>query len=156
MTRAELIERLSQLIAEKEGFFVTEEKAKSRNMRFPTRAQINANPGNIRVWRNAKRQPYPALNGYVDFVAWAKEQMPGISEEDAKVRGLEEGWRVLRVLATQYVDGRYTKGDPPTAREMFSVYAPAEDNNDPVVYADFVAKQLGARPDQRLIDLVTA
>jgi hypothetical protein len=39
---------------------------------------------------------------------------------------------------------------------MFRVYAPASDGNDPAGYARFVAAKLGARPDQRLLDLVTA
>jgi hypothetical protein len=39
---------------------------------------------------------------------------------------------------------------------MFRTYAPASDWNDPAGYARFVAGKLGIRPDQRLIDLVTA
>jgi len=70
-------------------------------------------------------------------------------------RALEEGWRILRVLIGQYLDGRYTQGKPPTAEEMFRVYAPSSDGNHPANYACFVARKIGARPDQRLIDLVT-
>jgi hypothetical protein len=71
-------------------------------------------------------------------------------------RAIEEGWRILRVLVGQYLDGRYTHGKPPTAEEMFRVYAPSADGNHPANYAHFVARKIGARPDQRLIDLVTA
>jgi hypothetical protein len=39
---------------------------------------------------------------------------------------------------------------------MFRVYAPSADGNHPANYARFVASRIGARPDQRLLDLVTA
>jgi hypothetical protein len=156
MTRQELLDRLARAIAENEGFFVTEAQAKARKIRFPTRAQINANPGNLRAWRDAKRRPYPTSGGYVDFVAWASERFPRASREEMSRRALEEGWRILRVLVGQYIDGRYTAGKPPTVEEMFRTYAPASDGNDPAGYALFVARKIGVRPDQRLVDLVTA
>lgn len=155
MKKAELIEKLARAIAEKEGFFVTEAQAKARGMRSPTRAQRNANPGNLRSWRDSKRRAYPTDGGYVDFVAWASERFLGASREELSRRALDEGWRVLRVLIGQYLEGRYTNGRPPTIEEMFRVYAPASDGNDPAGYARFVAAKLGARPDQRLIDLVS-
>jgi hypothetical protein len=71
-------------------------------------------------------------------------------------RAVEEGWRILRVLVGQYLHGRYTQGKPPSAEEMFRVYAPSADGNHPANYARFVARRIGARPDQRLLDLVTA
>jgi len=148
MTRQELIEKIAQTIAEMEGFY--------RTAAQPTLAQRNANPGNIRQWRRSRRSPYPTSKGYVDFVAWASERFPGLSREEMSSRALEEGWRILRVLISQYLDGRYTQGKPPTAEEMFRVYAPSADGNHPVNYARFVARKIGARPDQRLIDLVTA
>ena len=148
MTRAELTAKIARAIAEMEGFFVTAAK--------PTLAQRNANPGNIRAWRDARGRPYPTHRGYVDFVAWASERFPGLSREEMSRRALEEGWRILRVIIGQYLDGRYTGGRPPTIEEMFRVYAPAEDSNDTAGYARFVAAQLGVRPDQRLLDLVTA
>ena len=148
MTRAELINKIARAIAEMEGFYVTAAK--------PTLAQRNANPGNIRQWRDARGKPYPTHRGYVDFVAWASERFPGASREEMSRRAIEEGWRILRVLIGQYLDGQYTQGKPPTAEEMFRVYAPSADGNHPVNYARFVAGRIGARPDQRLIDLVTA
>ncbi|MCC6364933.1 MAG: hypothetical protein IT165_15555 [Bryobacterales bacterium] len=156
MTRQELLDRLARAIAENEGFFVTEAQAKARKICFPTRAQINANPGNLRAWRDAKGRPYSTSGGYADFVAWASERFPGAAREEMSRRALEEGWRILRVLAGQYIDGRYTGGKPPTVKEMFCTYAPTSDGNDPVGYARFVAGRLGAQPDQRLVDLVTA
>lgn len=155
MTRQELLDKLSRAIAENEGFFVTNAQAKARRIRYPTRAQINANPGNLRAWRDAKGQTYPTGGGYVDFVAWASHRFPGAAREELSRRAIEEGWRILRVLAGQYIDGRYTGGKPPTVEEMFRTYAPATDGNDPAGYARFVAGKLGVRTDQRLIALVT-
>ena len=147
MTRNELIEKIAQAIAEMEGFY--------RSATQPTLAQRNANPGNIRQWRDRSGKPYPTSKGYVDFVAWASERFPGASREEMSRRALAEGWRILRVLIGQYLDGKYTRGKPPTIEEMFHVYAPATDGNHPANYARFVARKLGARPDQRLLDLVT-
>lgn len=148
MTRRELIEKIARAIAEMEGFYVTAVK--------PTLAQRNANPGNIRQWRDARGRSYPTYRGYVDFVAWASERFPGASREEMSRRAIEEGWRILCVLVGQYLDGRYTQGKPPTAMEMFRVYAPSADGNHPANYARFVARRIGARPEQRLLDLVTA
>lgn len=156
MTKLELVDRLARAIAEKEGFYVTEAQAKARGIPWPTLAQRNANPGNIRRWTDARGKPYPTSKGYVDFVAWASERFPGASREEMSRRALEEGWRVLRALVGQYIDGRYTDGKPPTITEMFRRYAPAEDANDPDGYAVFVARRLGATPSTRLVDLVTA
>jgi hypothetical protein len=146
MTRQDLLDKLARAIAEMEGFFSA----------HPTLAQRNANPGNLRAWWDAKGRPYPTSAGYVDFVGWASHQFPGMSREEMSRRALEEGWRILRVLVGQYIDGRYTGGKPPTVEEMFRTYAPASDGNDPAGYALFVARQIGVRPDQRLVDLVTA
>ena len=148
MTREQLIEKIVRAIAEMEGFYATAAQA--------TLAQRNANPGNIRQWRDARGRPYPTHRGYVDFVAWASERFPGASPEELSQRAIDEGWRILRVLVGQYLDGRYTQGKPPTAEEMFRVYAPSADGNHPANYARFVARRIGARPEQRLLDLVTA
>ena len=145
MTKQELIEQIAQAIAEMEGFY--------RTAAQPTLAQRNANPGNIRRWRDSRGTPYPTSNGYVDFVAWASERFPGASREEMSRRAIEEGWRVLRVLIGQYLDGRYTQGKPPTVEEMFRIYAPSADGNDPAGYARFVAAKLGLRPNQRMTDL---
>jgi hypothetical protein len=92
----------------------------------------------------------------VDFVAWPSERFPGASCEEISRRALEEGWRILRVLAGQYIDGPYTGCKPPTIEEMFRTYAPASDGSDPTAYARFVVGRLGMQRDRRLIDLVTA
>lgn len=155
MTRQELIEKIARAIAEMEGFYLTAAQAKARRIPHPTLAQINANPGNIRQWRD-KRGPYPTNRGYVDFVAWASARFSGTSREEMSQRAIDEGWRILRVLIDQYLDGKYTQGKQPSAEEMFRVYAPSADSNHPTNYARFVAGRIGARPDQRMLDLVTA
>lgn len=145
LSRSEVIEIMAQASAHKEGFYVTAEQARANRMRFPTRAQRNANPGNVRRWKSANGTPYPVEGGYVDFVAWAGGDV---------LKALEEGWRVLRVLLGQYIDGRYHGGKHPTIREIYATYAPAEDSNNPESYAQFVAKRLGVDPDTRPVDLI--
>jgi hypothetical protein len=156
MTRDELIARLAHAIAEQEGFFVTEAQAKRRGIRYPTRAQINANPGNVRVWKAASGKLYPISGGYVDFVAWAAAKFPGASHEEISRRALDEGWRILRVLIRHYFDGRYTGGKTPTLAQMFRIYAPSADGNQPAAYARFVASRLGVAEDKPLNELITA
>lgn len=117
----------------------------------PTLAQHNSNPGNIRTWRDAKG-PYPTYNGYVDFIAWASDRFPGIQRDEIGAKGLAEGWRVLKVLIGQYVDGKY--GKDPTLYSMFAVYAPVADANHPRRYAEFVAGRLGIAPDAKLSDVI--
>jgi hypothetical protein len=156
MTRPELIEKTARAIAEMEGFYLTAAQAKARGISHPTLAQRNANPGNIRQWRDGRGHRYPTDSGYVDFVAWASVRFPNASSEEMSKRAIDEGWRILRVLVGQYLDGCYTQGKPPSAEEMFRVYAPSADRNHPANYARFVADKIGARPDQRLLDLVTA
>jgi hypothetical protein len=148
MTRQELIEKIARAIAEMEGFYLTAAQ--------PTLAQRNANPGNIRQWRDGRGRAYPTHRGYVDFVAWASARFPGSSREEMSRTAIDEGWRILRVLVGQYLDGGYTQGKPPSAEEMFRVYAPSADGNHPANYARFVADRISARPDQRLLDLVNA
>jgi len=148
MSRAELIDGIARAIAEMEGFY--------RTSGPPTIAQRNANPGNIRQWRDRSGKLYPTSKGYVDFLAWAADEFPGASPEQLRQRALEEGWRILRVLVGQYLDGKYTQGKPPTAEEMFRVYAPSDDGNHPANYARFVAGKIGARRGQRLIELVSS
>ena len=156
MTRKELIERIAQAIAEKEGFYLTEAQASKRRIRYPSRPQRNANPGNVRTWRDARGKRYPTDGGYVDFVAWASARYPGLAGETMAQKALEEGWRVLRVLVGQYIDGRYTEGKAPSLIEMLRVYAPGTDGNDPEGYARFVAAKLGVDVHQPLIALTTA
>lgn len=122
--REELIDIVAKAIADFEGFT----SGKSRI------AVQNANPGNVRIWRYADRRPYPRRNGYVDFVTWAGGDYQ---------KGLEEGWRVLKVLVGKYIDGNYTGSKPPSFYKMFEKYAPYSDQNHPDKYAEFVAARVG-------------
>lgn len=145
MTREEAIENISNAISVVEGFAVTEAQAKARGIRYPTLAIENMNPGNVRRWRNKGKQ-YPTRKGYVDFVAWAGGD-PTVGEV--------EGWRVLHALVGQYIDGKMTGGKPPSLAEMFRVYAPAEDSNNPASYAQTVAKKTGIPVDVPIKSLIT-
>ena len=142
MTRAQLIEAIASAISYKEGFHVTEEQAKRSGMRWPTRAQRNNNPGNIRRWSRGGK-PFPMDGGYAVFPS------------------VQVGWDILHALVGQYIDGKYTGGTPPTLRQMFKVYAPAEDANDPTGYAAFVASAISdaadapVTVDMRLKDLIS-
>jgi hypothetical protein len=156
MTRKELTERIAQAIAEKEGFYLSEAQARKRRIRYLSRAQRNANPGNVRTWRDARGKRYPTDGGYVDFVAWASARYPGLAGEALTQKAVEEGWRVLCVLVGQYIDGRYTDGKPPSLIKMFRVYAPGADGNDPEIYARFVAGELGVDTHRPLVGLITA
>ena len=91
----------------------------------------------------------------MDFVAWASVNCPGVSVADLGQEASMEGWGVLRKLVSQYVDGKYSGGRVPTHSQMFAVYAPASDRNDPEACAQFVAHELGvstATPFDKLID----
>jgi hypothetical protein len=143
MKKQRVIDAIADAIAHMEGFYA------ERN----TLAKRNANPGNIRLWREASGKKYPTYAGYVDFVEWASQRMPGATREEISAAALNEGWRVLRKLVSDYVDGKYTQ-TPPTFYEMFARYAPSADGNNPRKYAAFVAQKLGARPEQKIIDLI--
>ena len=134
MTHDQLIDGISDAIANMEGFYLKDR---------PSMAQRNLNPGNIRQWAN-KGKPYPTFQGYVDFGAWAL--LGGLSRSE----GLAEGWRVLKALVGQYAAGKYTEGKVPTLYEMFQKYAPSADANHPKGYAEFVAKKIGIPPDRPL------
>lgn len=136
MTRAELIDVISKSIAHHEGYYVTAQEAQKRGMRWPTRAQRNRNPGNLRGTWNPKGQrdgPDPKTS-YMIF--------------DTE----EAGWAALKKLCNQYLSGKYNKNHPnpklksdrPSLRQWFAVYAPAEDANNPESYAAGVAKALTA------------
>lgn len=153
MTRAELIAAIADAISHQEGFWVTEAEAKSRKISFPTPAQRNANPGNIRKWYDRSGNLYPTHNGYIDFVQWSSDHFPGATHEDIAREALDEGWRILRLLVSQYIDGHYTSGKLPTLDEMFAVYAPSADGNRPKAYAQFVAQKVGIPTDKVLAQI---
>jgi len=98
---------------------------------------------------------YPQAGDYVDLVAWASVSCPGVSVADLGQKASMEGWRVLRKLVSQYVDGKCSGGRVPTHSQMFAVYAPASDRKDPEACAQFMAHELGVStgtPFDKLID----
>lgn len=133
MTRKELINVIAESIAHHEGYYVTQAEAQKRGMRWPTRAQRNHNPGNLRGTWNPKGErdgPNPSTS-YMIF------------STDAA------GWNALKKLCGRYMDGVYhanrrgsLKTDRPSLRQWFAVYAPTEDANNPESYAAGVAKAL--------------
>lgn len=136
MTRADLIDVISRSIAKHEGYGLTQAEALARNMRWPTRAQRNKNPGNLRGTWNPKGKhdgPDPKTS-YMIF--------------DTDVAG----WMALQKLCSNYLDGKYHKRltdpslrtDKPSLWQWFRVYAPAEDANNPASYAAGVAADLRA------------
>lgn len=145
MPREALVSAIADAIATMEGF-----RAKKTTLAFR-----NANPGNIMRWRDKNDRPYPDYKGYVDFVAWAKEKYPDLPEEEQRELGLNEGWRVLKKVINQYIDGRYHGGESPTLAQMFAKYAPkGHGDNDPERYAAFVAEVVGIPVDVPLKSLI--
>lgn len=145
MTYEEVVAKIAEAIAHYEGFYLEEEKAKQRGVRWPTLAQRHCNPGNIRRWQR-DGVPYPQENGYVDFLRWAKEQ-PQFPPEKWKEEALKEGWRVLRLLVSRYVAGHFHGGKSPSLLDFFRVYAPSADRNHPQKYAEFVSEFSGIPVD---------
>lgn len=97
-----------------------------------TIAQRNNNPGNLRRWGSR-----PVVNGYAKF------ETP------------EEGWAALRQQIQKNIDKglnllEFFAGKP----GVYPGYAPAGDDNDPVNYARFVARQAGIDLNTPLKDLL--
>lgn len=84
-------------------------------------ARINNNPGNIRFWYKS----LPTNQGFTKFAT------------------LEDGWKALNQLVEQYIRGKYSNWKSPTLEEMFALYAPAVDKNDPIKYAQVVSSKTG-------------
>lgn len=152
-----LIDAMAEAIAAKEGFYVTEQQARQRGIRWPTIPQRCCNPGNIRAWQDANGRWYPTTGGlgpdgrprgYVDFLAWARAVHGDLPEAELRERALAEGWRVLKRQIEIYLSGRKTGGKRPSPLQMFQIYAPASDGNDPERYARFVADRLGIPVDK--------
>jgi hypothetical protein len=157
MTRPELLDKLAEAFAHEEGFFVTQTEALRHKQKFPTRAQRNCNPGNIRQWRDVKNTPYPDDNEpgqYVDFVKWASITHPEADPSELRQIALTEGWRVMKRLLGSYIDGHY-HGHAPTLREICWKYAPSTDNNRPLEYAAHVAARCGIPDDVPVLTLIS-
>lgn len=128
----EFLEKFGEAIAEMEGFNLTQQQAVRNGAAFPTVAQRNKNPGNLRNWERRLSK-----NGYAEFAS-VKE---GFMALYAQIM-----LNVLRGLNTyEFFAGK---------RGVYSGYAPAADNNKPKLYAEFVAKRLGIDPNTELIRVI--
>lgn len=133
--RTSFIQAFCDACATKEGFYVTEAEAKQRKIVWPTMAQRNNNPLNIRTWGS-----HPRRNGYVHFVP-DPERGVAITKE-------HPGWRAAQKQVTRNVFDRgltfreffagQRNEDGSLKRNGYPGFAPAADNNDPIAYAQFV------------------
>lgn len=147
VNKQEMIEKISQAIATMEGFYKPDSLSEQQ-----------LNPGNIRQW-SAQGRPYPRRRGYVDFREWAMKKLEAekggtLSPAEIRSKGEAEGWRVLRALVGQYLEGRYTNNRSPSLYEMFGLYAPDRDGNHSRRYAEFVGSRMGIAPDRMLMSFV--
>ena len=60
---------------------------------------------------------------------------------------------MLKKLIGFYIDVRFTEGRSPSLQEMFAIYAPLSDKNDPAGYAQSVAAELAVPSGRPLAEL---
>ena len=120
--------KLALAISHEEGFFAPV------IVGAPNRPQRNHNPGDLRDWPG-----YPADEGGFS-----------IFPDDAT------GWEKLKLNLTnhaarnpQQTISEYIGGDG----KGWPGYAPASDGNDPVAYAEAVAREMGVTPETRFEEL---
>lgn len=135
MVRSDAVALITDRIAHFEGYFLTAKQAQQSRSKFPSTAQRNNNPGNIRSWGTR-----PVVSGYAQFPS------------------AEEGFKALRSQVDRNVKRglsfkEFFAGKP----NVYGGFAPAADSNHPVQYATFVAAAFpGATIDtviESLIDL---
>lgn len=125
MTQDRLLSLFSEAIATKEGFYLTLRQARQRNLRFPSLAQRNNNPGNLRSWGTR-----PISEGYASFAS------------------IEAGFQALRSQCRKNIFQRklsfreFFAGQRSASGRLkpggYPGFAPAKDNNQPEAYASFV------------------
>jgi len=129
----EFVDKFAEAIAEMEGFNVTQAGAVRTNTPWPTVAQKNNNPGNLRQWERRVNK-----TGYAYFAS----RKEGFMALYAQIL-----LNVLRGLNTyEFFAGK---------RGVYSGYAPANDGNKPKLYAEFVASRLGIDPAMELTRVIT-
>ncbi len=120
---------LSESIAKREGFYVTEEQARQRGIHWPTIPQRLNNPGDLMFagQLGATDHPVTGVDGKVRHYAEFETE--------------EAGWTALsRQILLDAKRGL-------TLRSFINKYAPAEDGNDPKSYLNQVANALQADPN---------
>jgi hypothetical protein len=103
-------------------------------------ARVNNNPGNLRL----AGQP-GATEGEGGFARFPTPE--------AGVRALANDLKAKITGNSPAIRSKLGR-DARTLREVISVFAPKEDNNDPNSYANFVAKELGVSPDEPVSNLI--
>lgn len=128
----EFLEKFAEAIAEMEGFNLTQAAAIRQGTQFPTIAQKNKNPGNLRNWEKRYNK-----SGYAEFAS-VKEGFLALYAQIAL--------NVLRGLNTyEFFAGK---------RGVYSGYAPTADGNKPKSYAEYVASRLNIDPNVELIKVI--
>lgn len=116
-----------------EGFFVG------------SRSYRNNNPGNFR---------YPVGSTYVASLGAIGRDKDNFAIFSSYQKGWEALLQFLRdakanqlIAYRKYATAMQRPGNICTLSDFFSVYAPAFDNNQPLAYAEAVAKHIGVTPD---------
>lgn len=117
MLRNDVIAQIADRIAKVEGYYVTAKQAQQSRSKFPSLAQKNNNPGNIRSWGTR-----PVVNGYAQFPS------------------VEEGFKALRTQVDKVIKRGVTFREFFGGKDkVYPGYAPAADSNHPIQYATHVA-----------------
>lgn len=96
------------------------------------RNHLNNNPGNLRKWPG-----YPVEHGFAKFPDWAT------------------GLMALKTLLKNAAKGISPSYSPNMSLyQFFEKYAPSNDNNNPFVYASFVAKRMGVGTNWQIKNLL--
>lgn len=137
--RASLVAAMAEASAHEEGFYVTEAQAKARKIKWPTLAQMNNNPVNLRMWGS-----HPQRYGFVHFLPDVQKGQP--------LPATHPGWKAARrqyerciferhlTFYTLYAGQRNAKGE--LLPGGYPGFAPAADKNNPEQYAINVLARL--------------
>lgn len=122
--RASLVYAVAEAGAHQEGFYITEEQAKARKIKWPTVAQINNNPGNLAIWGS-----HPIRHGFVHF-------LPDVVKPGQELPKDHAGWKALRRQYERMIFERHLT--------FFTMYAGQRDANGNVIpggYPGYASKQ---------------
>ena len=101
-----------------------------------SRAYQNCSPGNVRY----------------SPVGYLPKYLPVLKDKDgfAKFKDVTTG----ELYLNEMVKAKIRKNPNQTILQFMEIYAPREDENDPVAYSNFLAKKLGVDNSYRMGDLV--
>lgn len=121
--RASLVLAVSEAGALEEGFYVTEEQAKQRKIKWPTLAQLNNNPGNLVMWGS-----HPIRYGFVHF-------LPDVKPGESLPKD-HPGWKAIKRQYERMIFERHLT--------FYTMYAGQRDAEGKVVkggYPGYASKQ---------------